>query len=106
MSFASLRLPAGVFAAGPLLFVMIGCSGGAPAESTPQAAATPATAAAPAAVAAKPTSPATRVATPSFDRYANPAPATPAAKPAVDFDGEAFKSAVANQSVVGDRYSR
>lgn len=105
MSFASLRLPAGVFAAGPLLFVMIGCSGGAPAESTPQAAATPA-AAAPAAVAAKPTSPATRAATPSFDRYANPAPTTPAAKPAVDFDSEAFKSAVANQSVVGDRYSR
>lgn len=106
MSFASLRLPAGVFAAGPLLFVMIGCSGGTPTESTPQAAATPATAAAPAAVAAKSNSPATSTASPSFDRYANPAPAAPAAKPAIDFDGDAFKAAVANQSVVGDRYSR
>jgi hypothetical protein len=106
MSFASLRLPAGVFAAGPLLFVMIGCSGGAPAESMPQAAATPTTAAAPADLAAKPNSSAARPTTPTYDRYTNPAPATPAAKPAIDFDGEAFKSAVANQSVVGDRYSR
>lgn len=106
MSFASLRLPAGVFAAGPLLFVMIGCSGGAPAESSPQAAATPTTAAAPAAVAAKPTSSVPRAATSTYDRYANPAPTTPVAKPAVDFDGDAFKSAVANQAVVGDRYSR
>jgi hypothetical protein len=111
MSFASFRLPAGALAAGPLLFLMMGCSGGTPAEGTPQAGATPAAAAAPAAVAAqavnaRPASSAARTATPAYDRYANPAPTTPAAKPAVDFDGEAFKSAVANQAVVGDRYSR
>jgi hypothetical protein len=101
MSFFRYRLAAGALAAGPLLFVMIGCSGGTPAEGTSQAAA---------AAAATPTKPEANAANPagaaSFDRYANPAPTTPAAKPAVDFDGEAFKSAVANQAVVGDRYSR
>lgn len=101
MSFSRYRLAAGVLAAGPLLFLVIGCSGGATVEATPQAVAAPvATTTKPAANAASPAGAA------SFDRYANPAPATPAAKPAIDFDGEAFKSAVANQSVVGDRYSR
>ena len=113
MSFSRYRLSAGVLAVGPALILFTGCSGGAPTEGATQAAATPAPAAT-----APPASPvatsvskpaagaAARTATPSVDRYANSAPAAPAAKPAVDFDGDAFKAAVANQSVVGDRYSR
>jgi len=103
MSFSRYRLPAGVLAAGPLLFLVIGCSGGTPVEGTPQAGAT---AAAPTARASATSNTTNRTSDASFDRYANPAPAAAAAKPAIDFDGDAFKSAVANQSVVGDRYSR
>lgn len=106
MSFSRSRLSAGVLAVGPALILAAGCSGGSPAEGTPQAAATPAPAAAPAATKKPVVSAAARPTTAEFDRYANPTPAAPAATPAIDFDGDAFKSAVANQSVVGDRYSR
>lgn len=99
MSFSRYRLSAGVLGVAPALILVAGCSGGTTAEGTPQAAATTV---APKSI-ANTTSPAGGA---SFDRYANPAPAAPAAKPAIDFDGDAFQSAVANESVVGDRYSR
>ena len=106
MSFSRYCPSAGVLAVGPALVLLAGCSSGTPAEGTPQAAATPAPSTAPATTNKPVASTAARPASADYDRYANPAPAAPAAKPAIDFDGEAFKSAVANESVVGDRYSR
>lgn len=107
MSFASYRLPASLLGMGPALLLLAGCSGGGPAENASQAsspATPPAAAAADAAPASRPAAPATKVAT--IDRYANPAPTTPSPKPAIDFDGDVFRAAAANQTVVGDRYSR
>lgn len=106
MSFSRYRLSAGVLGVGPALILVAGCSGRTTAEGTPQAAATPAASTAPATTTKPVAGAAARPAPAEYDRYANPAPAAPAAKPAIDFDGDAFKSAVANESVVGDRYSR